>query len=62
MIVNTILFTIMEQELLAILEHLGSPLVFSAVPVVDSLVFCVVFCRHCLSFFLSYRCIVCLSI
>ena len=35
------------------------PWVFSAVRVVDSLVFCVVFCRHCLSFspFLSLHCL-----
>jgi hypothetical protein len=42
---------IVEQELLAIPEHLRSPSGFSAVRVVDSLVFCVVFCRHSLSFF-----------
>ena len=42
---------IVEQELLAIPEHLRSPPGFSAVRVVDSLVFCLVFCRHSLSFF-----------
>jgi hypothetical protein len=33
-----------DQELFALLQHQGSPLVFSVVPVARSLVFCVVFC------------------
>ena len=34
-----------EQKLLTLLEHLSSSLVVSVVPVVQSLVFCVLFCR-----------------
>jgi hypothetical protein len=42
---------LMEQELLTIPEHLGSPLVFCEDRVAQSLVFYVVFVDHCLSFF-----------
>ena len=40
----------MEQELLTLLEHLSSPLVFSGVRVTRSLVLCVCFVDRCLSF------------
>ena len=44
---------LLEQELLTLLQHLSSSLVFSGIRVAPSLVFCVVFCRslYCLSFF-----------
>jgi len=39
------------QELLILWEHLRSPLVLSCgVRVFPSLIFCLAFCRHCLSF------------
>jgi hypothetical protein len=37
--------SLVEQELLTILERLSSPPGFSGDPVVQSLVFCVMFCR-----------------
>jgi hypothetical protein len=37
--------SLVEQELLTLLEHLSSPLVFSGVLVTRSLVFCVMFCK-----------------
>jgi hypothetical protein len=43
---------LVEQELLTILEHLCSALVLSGVHVVQSLVFCLVFCRSLFVFFL----------
>ena len=47
-----------EQELLILPEHLSSPPVFSGVNVTRSFVFCVVFCRLCLSsFFWSLYCL-----
>jgi hypothetical protein len=51
---HIILPYIMELELLPIPEELISPRVFRAVRVVDSLVFCVVFCHHCLFFVLFF--------
>ena len=48
---HIILPYIVEQEPLVTPEKLISPPVFSVVRDVDSLVFCVVFCRHWLSFF-----------
>jgi hypothetical protein len=36
---------LLEQELISLPEHVGSPPVFSGVRVARSLVFCVVFCR-----------------
>ena len=55
---------LMEQELLTLLDHMSSPLVFSRARVAQSLVFCVALCRslsvrfsfffwplYCLSFF-----------
>jgi hypothetical protein len=45
----TIIYTQLEQELLALVEHTSSPLDFSWLRVPPSLDFCVVFCRF--SFF-----------
>ena len=42
---------LVEQELLTLPEHLNSPPVFSGVRVTRSLVVCVYFVDHCLSFF-----------
>jgi hypothetical protein len=39
-----------EQALVTLVEHLGSPPFFSGVCVAQSLVFCVVFVDHCLPF------------
>ena len=52
MIVKPILFTIMEHELLAIPEHLRS--FFVRFVLLILYFFCVVFCRHCLSFFFLF--------
>ena len=43
--------TLVEQELVTLLEHMGSPQVFSGVFVVQLLVLCVVFCRLLFVFF-----------
>ena len=43
---------LVEQELLTLLEHLSSPLVFSGVRVTRSLVLCVMFCRSLFVLFL----------
>ena len=43
---------LVEQELPTLPEHLHSSPVLSGVRIARSLVFCVVFCRLCLSFFL----------
>jgi hypothetical protein len=54
--------SLVEQELLTLMEHMSSPPVFSGVRVDWSLVFCVVFCRSLfvlLSFFFWPLC--CLS-
>jgi hypothetical protein len=51
---------LMEQELLTLPEHLGSPPVFSGIRVVQCLVFCVVFCTLLfvfLSLFWSLYCL-----
>ena len=48
-----------EQEQLTLLVHLSSPPVFSGVRATQSLVLCVYFVDHCLSFFFSPLC--CLS-
>ena len=55
--------SLVEQELLILREHMRSLTVFSWVFVAQSLVFCVVFAEHCLSFcpFSFGRCIVCRS-
>jgi hypothetical protein len=52
------LVPLVEQELLTLPEHLSSPLVFSGVCVVQSLVFCV---DHCLFFsiFSNDHCVLC---
>ena len=42
---------LVDQELLTLLEHLSSPLVFSGVRVTRSLVLCVCFVDRCLYFF-----------
>ena len=44
---------LVEQELLALPEHLSSPRVFSGIRVTRSLVLCVCFVYCCLSFFLA---------
>ena len=53
----------MELELLTLPEHLSSPQVFSGVGVARSLVLCVCFVDHCLSFcpFSFGHCVVCSS-
>ena len=53
--------SLVEQELLTILEHLSSPPVFSGVCVTRSLVLCVCFVDRCLSFctFSFGHCVVC---
>ena len=55
LVVNTSRLTrrmqLVEQELLTLPEHLNSPPVFSGVRVTRSLVVCVYFVDHCLSFF-----------
>jgi hypothetical protein len=43
-------FTLVEQELLILLDPLSSPLIFSGVRVTQSLVFCVMLVDCCLSF------------
>ena len=55
---------LVEQELLTLPEHLSSPLVFSGVCVIRSLVLCVCFVDRCLSFclFTFGHCVVCSSI
>ena len=52
-----------EQDLLTLPEHLSSPPVFSGVCVTRSLVLCVCFVDHCLSFctFSFGHCFVCSS-
>jgi len=52
---------LVKQELIALPEHLSSPLVFSEVHVTVSLVLCVYFIDHCLSFcpFSFGHCVVC---
>ena len=54
---------IVEQELLTLPEHLSSPPVFIWVSVTRSLVLCVCFVDHCLSFctFSFGHCVVCPS-
>ena len=56
--------SLLEQELLTIPEHLGSPPVYSGVRVTRSLVLCACFVDHCLSFctFSFDHCVVCSSI
>ena len=53
----------MEQELLTLPDHLSSPPDFSGVRVIQSLVLCVCFVDHCLSFctFSFGHCVVCSS-
>ena len=55
---------LVEQKLSTLPEHLSSPLVFSGVHVTQSLVLCVCFVDHCLSFcnFSFGHCVVCPSI
>jgi hypothetical protein len=55
--------TLVEQELPTLLEHFGSPLVVSGVRVTQSLVLCVCFVDHCLSFctFSFGHCVVCFT-
>ena len=55
---------LVEQELFTLPEHKGSPPVFSGVLVTRSLVLCVCFVNHCLSFctFSFCHCVVCSSI
>jgi hypothetical protein len=55
---------LVEQELLTLPEHLSSPLVFSGVCVIRSLVLCICFVDRCLSFclFSFGHCVVCSSI
>ena len=55
--------SLVEQELLTLLEHLSSSPVFSGVRVTRSLVLCVCFVDHCLSFctFSFGHCVFCSS-
>ena len=55
--------SLVEQELLTLLEHLSSPPVFSGVRVTRSLVLCVCFVDRCLSFrtFSFGHCVFCSS-
>jgi hypothetical protein len=52
--VNTVILRVplVEQELLTLMEHMSSPLVYSGVRVARSLVFCVMFCRSLFIHFL----------
>ena len=54
---------LVEQELLTLQEHLSSPPVFSGVRVTRSLVLCICFVDHCLSFcpFSFCHCVLCSS-
>ena len=54
---------LVEQELPTLPEHLSSPPIFSGVRVTRSLVLCLCFVDHCLSFciFSFGHCVVCLS-
>ena len=53
--------SLVEQELLTLTEHLSSPLVFSGVCIIRSLVLCVCFVDRCLSFCTFGHCVVCSS-
>jgi hypothetical protein len=55
--------SLVEQELLTLSERLSSPMIFSGVRVTRSLLLCVCFVDHCLSFcpFSFGHCVVCSS-
>jgi hypothetical protein len=54
-----LLYSLLEQELYTLPEHLSSPPVFSEVRVPRSLVLCVMFCR---SFFVPFHLAIVLSV